>query len=81
MATLKENFEYFLAHKQELLAEHSGKYVAIAECAVQGSFNNEVEAVEQTKRRFPLGTFLIQKVEPGDAAYSQTYRSRVAFTA
>jgi len=33
----------------------------------------------ETSKKFELGTFLVQKVEPGTESYTQTFHSRVAF--
>jgi hypothetical protein len=76
---LSKEFEYFLAHQAELVEKHNGKYVVIRGQEVIGVYDDEKDAIAQTIKSFPLGTFLVQKVEPGTAAYTQTYNSRVEF--
>lgn len=76
---LSKEFEYFLAHQAELVEKHNGKYVVIRGQEVIGAYDDEKDAIAQTIKSFSLGTFLVQKVEPGNAAYTQTYNSRVEF--
>ena len=40
---------------------------------------SESEAIKKTSEKNELGTFLVQKCEPGDSGYTQTYHSRVIF--
>jgi hypothetical protein len=77
--TLKEEFEFYLQHQEELLAKYRGKYLAIKGAEVLGAYETELEAVNETVKVHQLGTFLIQKCEPGKDSYTQTYHSRVAF--
>lgn len=81
MSNLKPEFEWYLAHKAELLKKFNGKFVVIKNCKVIGAYDAELEAVQKTRESEELGTFLVQKVEPGDAAYTQTFNSRVSFAA
>lgn len=76
---LKKEFGYYLEHQAELVEKYRGKFVVIKNCEVIGAYDSEVTAINQTKLTHELGTFLVQKVEPGDEAYSQTFHSRVAF--
>jgi hypothetical protein len=76
---LEKEFEYYLAHKGELVAAHNGKFVVIKDCKVIDVYDDELQAIAETRKTHELGTFLVQKVEPGDAATSQTFHSRVSF--
>lgn len=77
---LTNEFHYYLEHQQELVEKYNGKYIVIKDCLVIGSYDEQLEAVKQTAQTHDLGTFLVQKVEPGNAAYTQTFHSRVAFS-
>ena len=84
MATDKENilkaeFEYFLAHQDELANKYPGRVVVIKDQRVIGDFADQATAIFETSKKHPLGTFLVQKAEPGTRAYTQTFRSRVSF--
>jgi len=75
---LKREFEYYLAHQDEFVKKYNGKFVVIKDQQVIGVFDDQARAVEDTSKLHDLGTFLVQKVEPGDQAYTQTFHSRVA---
>jgi hypothetical protein len=79
MGNLEKEFEYYLQHQDELIKEHNGKFIVIKDEAVIGEFDSELEAVEKTSQQHELGTFLVQKCEPGSESYTQTYHSRVVF--
>ncbi len=78
-STLKPEFDYYLAHQEELTAKHRGKFVTIKGQKVIGVYNTELAAVRETQKEHKLGTFLVQLCEPGAASHSQTFHSRVAF--
>ena len=79
-SVLQQEFDYYLAHKDELLAKYNGRFVVIKDCKPLGAYATELEAVTETQKQgHALGSFLVQKVEPGDAAYTQTFHSRVSF--
>jgi hypothetical protein len=77
-SALQKEFEFFLAHKEELLKQYQGKFVVISGQKVIGVYTDEITAINETKKTIPLGTFLVQIVEPGDAAYTQSFHSRVS---
>jgi hypothetical protein len=79
MAELEKEFEYYLQNQEELLQKYEGKFVVIKDDAVIGVYETELEAVEETSKKHELGTFLVQKCEPGSESYTYTYHSRVAF--
>jgi hypothetical protein len=76
---LKKEFQFYLDHQQELLEKYRGKYVVIKGARVVGSHDTEMEAILETSKEHQLGSFLVQKCEPGSESYTQTYHSRVAF--
>ena len=79
MATLEKEFNYYLQHQEELVRKYKGKFIAIKGDAVIGAYESDLEAVEETSKQHELGTFLVQKCEPGSESYTYTYHSRVAF--
>lgn len=76
---LKKEFKYYLDHQAEMVEKYNGKYVVIKEGQVIGAYNTDLQAVTETQKSHRLGTFLVQRVSPGDAAYTQTFHSRVVF--
>ena len=79
MEKLEGEFKYYLEHQDELVEKYNGKFIVIKDCEVIGVFDSELEAVEKTAEKYELGTFLVQKCEPGTESYTQTYHSRVVF--
>lgn len=79
MTNLEKEFQYYVDHQEELVRQHNGKFIVIKGQEIIGVYDSEMEAVEKTSAEHELGTFLIQKCEPGSESYTQTYHSRVAF--
>jgi hypothetical protein len=77
---LKDDFRYYIEHQKEMLEKYAGKVVAIKGQKVLGVFDSELEAIAQTQKEHKLGTFLVQRIEPGTSGHTQTFHSRVAFS-
>lgn len=77
--TLKREFDYYVANQKELVAKYRGKYIVVKDKMVIGVYPTEMDAVTETAKKHELGTFLVQKCEPGEENYTQTYHSRVLF--
>ena len=77
---LEREFEYYLAHQAELVKKYNGKFIVLKNCKVIGAYDDLAAAVSNTQKEHDLGTFLVQRVEPGDETYTQTFHSRVAFS-
>lgn len=76
---LEKEFQFYIEHQQELVEKYNGKYLVIKNQQVIGIYNTEIEAIKQSSKEHELGTFLVQKCEPGKDSYTQTYHSRVIF--
>lgn len=76
---LENEFKYYLDHQDELVKQYNGKFLIIKGDKILGAYDTELEAIEQASKIERLGTFLVQKCEPGEASYTQNYHSRVAF--
>lgn len=74
---LEQEFNYYLSHQDELVKKYNGKFVVIKDESVLGAYDSEAQAVVETSKSHELGTFLVQKCEPGRNSYTQTYHSRV----
>jgi hypothetical protein len=79
-SSLKKEFEYYLAHQDELVRQYNGKFIVIKDEKILGSYDDELAAVTETQKAEPIGTFLVQQVTPGTSAYVQTFHSRVVFS-
>lgn len=76
---LEKEFKFYIEHQDEMVKKYDGKVIVIIDGAVLGSFDDELTAVTETRKNHELGTFLVQRVSPGDSAYTHTFHSRVAF--
>lgn len=76
---LQEEFDFYLANQEEMVKKYDGKVIVIKKDEVLGVYDDELSAVTETKKSHKLGTFLIQRVSKGSAAYSHTFHSRVVF--
>ena len=76
---LQKEFEFYIANQDELVGQYSGKVIVIKDQCVIGAYTSVAEAVRETSKLHPLGTFLVQKCEAGTQAYTQMFHSRVAF--
>jgi hypothetical protein len=75
---LEAEFDYYLRHQEDLVKRFNGKFIVIKDQKVVGSYDTEAEAIKEASKQHELGTFLVQKCEPGKDSYTQTFHSRVA---
>ena len=78
--SLTDDFEFYLAHQDEIVEKYDGKFIVIKDGEVLGAYDDELTAIAETQRTHKLGTFLVQMVSPGTDDYTQTFHSRVAFS-
>ena len=74
---LKAEFDYYVENQDELVAKYRGKFLVIKNRTVIGTYSSDLEAITETIKTEPMGTFLVQKAEPGKQNYTQTFHSRV----
>lgn len=77
---LEKEFKYYLDNQKKLVEQYDGRFIVIKNDKVIGVYDTELDAIEETSKKEKLGTFLVQKCEPGKDNYTQMYHSRVAFT-
>lgn len=77
--SLEQEFQYYLDHQADLARQYAGKVLVIKGGTVIGVYDSEIEAIEKTTEREPIGTFLVQRCDPDPDSTVQTYRSRVQF--
>lgn len=76
---LEKEFNYYLDNQDELVKKYNGKFIVIKNQKVIGDYSTELEAIKKTSQKEKLGTFLIQKCEPGVDSYSQMFYSVATF--
>lgn len=77
---LEREFEYYLEHQDELVKKFNGRVIVIKDGQVVGDYDNEFEAVKQASEKYEIGTFLVQKCEPGNSNYTQTFHTRMVLS-
>lgn len=75
---LEKEFQYYLDHQTDLLAQYEGQYVVIMNDAVVGSYATREDAYYSSIQKYTPGTFMIQLCTPGDSAYTVRYYNRVS---
>ena len=69
---LVREFDYYLAHQDEMVAQYDGKVIVLKNYEVIGVYDTDLEAFTETVREHERGTFIIQRVSAGDEAHSAT---------
>lgn len=77
---LQDEFKFYLGNQDEMVEKYDGKVIVVKDGSILGSYDDELTAITETAKEHKLGTFLVQRVSKGDAAYTQTFHSRVAFS-
>ena len=72
---LTREFEFYLAHQEEMVEQYDGRVIALKGGRILGVYDSELAAVTELQKSHALGTFLVQRVTPGDSAYTQTFYS------
>jgi hypothetical protein len=76
---LEREFRYFEDNQADLVAKFPGRYIVIRGESVVGDYASELEAYIESKKKYDVGTFLIQQCLPGSETTTQTFHSRVSF--
>jgi len=71
---LSRELQYFIDHQDELVESYGGRVIVIEGDRVIGVFDTVSEAVRETAKEHELGTFMVQRCEPGSACYTAKYQ-------
>ena len=63
MSDLHEEFQRYLANREEYLARYKGKVIVLKDGKLLGVYTSRLEAARDASTKAPLGTFLVQLVE------------------
>jgi regulation of enolase protein 1 (concanavalin A-like superfamily) len=76
---IEREFDYYLAHQDELVKKYNGKYLVIVGDIIE-AYETKEQAYFEAQKKYDLGTFLIQLCTPGNNSYTHTFYSQnVAF--
>lgn len=78
MNNLDKNYQYFVDNLENLIKEYKGKFLVIHNQKIVGVYDNELEAYNDSSKKYGLGEFIIQKcVKEEDQ--TAVFHSRVVF--
>jgi hypothetical protein len=72
-------FKFYKEHQAEFVEKYDGKFIVLVADKVEGAYDNISVAHDAAAQRFTPGQFLVQRVTPGDEAYTAVSHSRIAF--
>ena len=75
---LDKEMNFYRAHQDELVAKHHGKFLVIRGEEVVGVYDSDLQAYTEAKKRYELGSFLIQQSLTKEEEPVQVFHSRVA---
>ncbi|MDN5201615.1 DUF5678 domain-containing protein [Fulvivirgaceae bacterium BMA10] len=76
---LEKEFQYYLDNQDDIVEKYDGKHIIIVGEEIIAAFDSLKElfaATKKNKKKYVPGTYLIQKVSPGDKDYTATFHSR-----
>ncbi len=66
----QQDYDWFLQNYEELFKEYGISYLAIKNKQVLGKYNSYAEAVLETEKNEPLGSFIVQYCNGDESAYT-----------
>ncbi len=66
----QQDYDWFLQNYEELFNEYGVSYLAIKKRKVLGKYNSYAEAVLETEKTEPLGSFIVQYCNGDESAYT-----------
>jgi hypothetical protein len=75
----ESDYNYFIENLKSLYKEYGGKFLAIKDEAVIGSYDSFLDAFYETVKTQKLGTFIIQECVDDPEKLVQHFQSNVAF--
>jgi hypothetical protein len=66
----KQDFDFFIEKYKELYNEYGHKFLVIRNQRILGSYDTELEAITDTKKQYPLGSFIVQECNGDESGYT-----------
>ena len=64
------DFEWFTRNYKSLFEQYGNCYLAIKGCEVLGNYSSYANAVKETKKDHEIGTFIVQKCDGNESAFT-----------
>ncbi len=77
----EQELQYFIDNQAELVRRFNDKTLVIRQQAVVGVYDTPFEAYLDAISKYEPGSFMIQKCEPGEDAYTATLSPALAIFA
>lgn len=71
----EKELNYFITHQQELVQQYPRKVLVLKDENVVGAYETVLEAYLKAQEKHEIGSFMIQRCEPGVDAYTVTISS------
>ena len=66
----RKDFHWFLENYDNLYKQHGHKFFAIQNEVILGVYDGMREALDETSKQHPLGTFCVQECNGNETAYT-----------
>lgn len=76
---LKNNYNYYIANHSEIIKKYLNKFIIIKDEEIVDAYDTFEEAVEESSKKYELGTFIIQKCSENIEEDTQIFHSRVIY--
>lgn len=70
MENQDRDFKWFLDNYDDIFREYGNCYVAIKDKKVLGTYGSTAEAVKETSKNEPLGSFIVQYCNGDESGYT-----------
>lgn len=67
-----EDFKWFLKEYDNLFKKYGHKFLAIKNKTILGVFDNFKKAIDETAKKYQLGTFIVQECDGTPSAYTSS---------
>lgn len=66
----KKDFDFFIEHYQKFYEQYGHKFIVIRNKQILGSYDTELDAINQTSKTYPLGSFIVQECNGEESGYT-----------
>ena len=70
MQQQEADYKWFLEHYEQLFKEYGTSYLAIKEGKVLGVYTSYAEALHETEKNEPIGSFIVQYCNGNESGYT-----------